>query len=329
MQFDVYCPNTTISDVTDYIVDIICDGIEKAGHKIERVMRMDRTKGNKNRGIVVIDAFNAIKARSAGYKFIIYWVQGIIPEESFMRHQSYLRSTTLSCIERYALEKADLLLFVSKQMKEHYKKKYGFEPENYFIIPCFNEELKQQSFSDERYKSNIFLYAGRLSIWQCFERTLALYKKIEEQISGSKFLILTQEKDKAKELVLRIGIQNFEIDFVKTEELSERTKECKFGFCLRDKNEVNYVATPTKLSTYVSNGIMPIYSEAVGSFTEIAKGNPYCLCENDKGFWNKLETLCEKDIKGEEVYKSYEATFGKYYSKRNAVGGYRRQYRAA
>ena len=74
------------------------------------------------------------------------------------------------------------------------------------------------------------------------------------------------------------------------------------------------MATPTKLSDYIGNGIMPIFTKYIGDFAEISEGNPYCLCVETHDFWSKLEQLSMDQIYEEDLYNSFSKIFGDYYS---------------
>lgn len=229
MQFDLYYPDHATSDVTDGIVEVICDGVARAGHQMNQISKLKKQKqisfkhnifhkcrshrpkigdtndisgmnniSDMNKAIIVIDLISALKAKLCGYQFIICWVQGILPEESYYRHKSKLRFSILSAIEKMGLQATDIPIFTSAQMRSHYRRKYGIAKKIDYMIPCFNEEIHKDAFTDQRYQGNTFLYAGRLSVWQCFERTVALYKEIEKRIPDAKFLILTHEKEQAK-----------------------------------------------------------------------------------------------------------------------------------
>lgn len=53
--------------------------------------------------------------------------------------------------------------------------------------------------------------------------------------------------------------------------MTDTLRDVKFGFVLRDDIAVNNVATPTKLSSYLSAGVIPIYSSALKDFYEKTK----------------------------------------------------------
>ena len=66
---------------------------------------------------------------------------------------------------------------------------------NAFVMPCFNEEMDREQFLVHDYNDNVFIYAGTLAAWQCFEQTVRLYKQIEETYGNIvRFLVLTQQQ---------------------------------------------------------------------------------------------------------------------------------------
>ncbi len=314
MKFYIYNPDKNFTDVTAKYLSVICNSLEKKGNTCEETERLPTVPDEQKFGAVVVYAKHAIEARKKGYRPIIYWIQGIVPEESYMRNHSRVRKFVLSMIEKKALKSSDFVLYVSEKMEKHFWKKYQFRTTSSYIMPCFSKEFPLTTFNNERYKENVFLYVGRLSVWQCFEKTVQLYKEIEKHIEDTKFLVLTPQWKEAEEYLKQYGVKNYEVSYVVPEEMSKAIQYCKFGFCLRDEDVVNYVATPTKLSDYIGNGIIPIYTKYIGDFAEISKENPYCLCVEAPDFWSKLKQLSMGPVYGEDLYNSFSKTFGDYYS---------------
>jgi hypothetical protein len=191
-QFDIYNPYENQEVTVDYI-DVITQAIQKLDIDIEKIDDIIPQK-KSNKGILVIAVKDVIKARKAGYSYVMLWTQGIVPEESYMRHSSWLRYHVISFIEKKGLQKADYVFMVSQEMKRHFENKYKIELKNYYLMPCFNEELEKENFECHDYSKNVFGYAGSLSKWQCFEETTQIYKKIEHRHPEAKFKVLTKQK---------------------------------------------------------------------------------------------------------------------------------------
>lgn len=315
-MFQIYNPYTNYTVASDY-VDLVCKCLEDAGHITEKTKVLE--KDPQNEGVVVVAAKDATEAKKCGYSPVITWVQGISPEESYMRNKSIIRRTILSIFEKRGLFSSDMCIFVSEAMKEHFEKKYGFVPKHYYIMPCFNDEIEKDAFfSENKYANNTFVYAGGLQEWQCFDETARLYALVEKKCENTHFRVLTKDRETAEKIISEKGIKSFSIDCVPPEQMSDELKACKFGFALRRDNPVNNVATPTKLSNYVSRGTIPIVTDAIHDFYARAKDNEYCICVdlNDlEKSADEIARFCRKDISAEDVYAAFEKSFGNYYSR--------------
>lgn len=305
--------------VTSEYVNLLEDSLRTINIDTIKTNQLTKVKRSDRIGALVVLAKDAFIARMKGYRPIIYWKQGIDPEESFIRNSSHLRSLVLSIFDILGLRFTDALIVVSDRMVQYLKDKYRYSNNNYYVMPCFNSEINEDSFKYEgKYLNNIFLYAGGMQKWQCFYETAVLFKNIEEKYNKCHFRVLTKEKEEAEEIVKKVGIINYSIAYVEPEEISDEMKKAKFGFSLRENNIVNNVATPTKLSTYISNGVIPIYSSSLMSFHEMAANNPYCICVETNCLQDVDDIIkkCKEDIDSTEVLSSYKNTFGEYYSRK-------------
>lgn len=311
---DFYYPyNNTI--VTKNYINTVMSAFEKMGYELNAISSFkEKTHDN----IFVATVFDSIKAKKRGYKKVFLWVQGIIPEESFLRNKSHFRKWFLSRIEKKGLLLADFVFYVSSAMKDYVEKKYNYITKNYYIMPCFNDELHEEAFfTIDKYKNNTFLYAGSLDQWQCFKETLEIFKNISEKVDDCYLRILTKRKEEAEIAIQKIGIKNYSIDFVEPDKIGEEMKKIKFGFSLRRDDPVNQVSTPTKLSTYIAYGVLPIYSDCLLGFAEVAKDNPYCIrCNVDSNDLSAIIQMCKSEIDSNKVYEMMKRTFGSYYSTR-------------
>ncbi len=277
----------------------------------------DAFKMDKEEIIVVARIVEAYRLVRRGYKRVIMWFQGIEPEESYMAHHSKVRYWVLNHMEKKVLKYAFFCVFVSNEMIRHYKIKYGFhkEDKHFYIMPCQNTRLHPEAFEEqEKYKKNIFAYIGSMAVWQRFEDTVIAYKKLEESgIEDSEFRVYTAEKEVAKKLLLKHEVKNYHIDYVKNEDLPKELSLVKYGFILREDNAVNRVATPTKISTYLSCGLIPIYSMCLVDFDEMAKKMKYCICA-ENGIMEKVIEWNKFSIDKESIYNEYKSIFDKYYN---------------
>lgn len=268
--------------VTKNNFDIIAAASKDTGAKVHDFSSVKESLrlGNRNDLYVATASVDVIKLYLSGRRNIAFWIQGIIPEESMLRNRSYLRYYILSLLELMSLRLSSLCLPVSNAMIEHYNNKYHYNiSHKSYVFPCFNTTLKDWAFDvPGKYERNCFIYAGGLAKWQCFSETLDLYKKIESSgLPETKLIVMTKAKEVAIKEIKKRGIMNFEVDFTSSEELPEFLSKAKFGFVLRKENPINFVSTPTKISSYLSCGVIPICGSAVKSFLEISKATEYAI----------------------------------------------------
>lgn len=306
--------NEINATVTSFYMDIIAKAYEDLGARVRLIhdwRDYSPAKGDITLVSTCTDALKPLLCRQT----YIWWVQGTFPEENFYRRHSKIKFWVLSALEKIAIRNASFVFYVSKYMKMHYEKKYRVNTDTKsYIMPCSNEVLHPECFGESRYKKNVFCYAGSFSTWQCVGQTLDLYKKIEEIFPDSKLLMLVQDHDKAEQMLREREIKNYEIDFVPVEQLQERMKEVKYGFIIREDEILNRVATPTKLSTYMANGIIPIYSSCLEGLNEVVGDSKYVVRLNDFEDINPIIASIRQEIDAEDVREDYKIHFEKYYT---------------
>jgi hypothetical protein len=310
--------------VTEYYYDLIRESISKI--KETRVLVhddiLDVICKARSHWYVVGHEIDYLKLFIVGKRQIIIWKQGAGPEESFQRNNSITRYYVRNVIDKISIKYASFIITVSNELSKHLANKHliDFKKRNY-IIPCFNTNINKKSFvSTNKYKNNVFCYAGRLSIYQCFEESLDLYKKIEESgLNGVKLLVLTPEIDKALDVIRRKNITNYIVKYVNHTELPTALKDVKYGFALRDENVINKVATPTKLSTYMANGVIPIVRNTIGDFSKVIHSYKYFLRLSEISDVDDILASAKEAIEWEEVYSEYYKIFDKYYNRKEYV----------
>ncbi len=313
-------------DAIDFYMRIVADAITAMGESSIHVEEYNQL--NHQDKIVTVLARDFAKLwRRRRIHPIINWFQGIAPEETKLGLQSNgfkLKKALFRFLvtenEKFVLNKSLLNIFVSETMREHYEKKYGYNKNNYFIMPCFNQFIHAPAFTDKKYSKPTFVYTGNLSSWQCFEPMLNLFKRIKDNIPDAELTIYTRDQEKARILLTKYGIEAA-VKYVPYMQLNEEIKDYKYGFIIREDIEVNRVATPTKMSSYLANGIIPVYSDVVGAFKESISCMHYSipLAPITNSGIEKLFALEKTEIKGEDVFYEYKKLFDSYYNREKYV----------
>lgn len=306
------------NDATDYYVGIIRKALINKGFKVDIITEIKNLDKKDKVLTITLKAFLFTWLRNPK-QFIIHWFQGVTPEEVLMLFSSsFLQKTKkymyLTLVERLVLRFSKVNFFVSDAMHAHYNKKYNYALNNYIIMPCYNQHLNEHAFFDEKYKVPSFVYAGSLAKWQCIEKTLMIFKQVQEKIPESQMYIYTSEQENAYKLIKRYNVKNIFVDYVSYEILNEKIQDFKYGFLIRDDILVNQVATPTKMNGYLANGVIPIYSNIIKDFQKNLKGK-YLLDVKDeydavaKIISFELNCVCPVDVMNE-----YSQFFEEYYS---------------
>lgn len=314
-----------IRNVTEYYYHIILSGLRKGGTEIIELnapVGKSKIEVPKSDYLLITDLYDFLKLYLKGYRNFIYWFQGITPEEHYMVRHSKLKYYVFSFLERLALKTSKYRIGVSKYLFDHYNKKYGLKIkfDDVFIMPCYNSELCPENFRKSgKYEKNVFCFAGGMQPWQGFEDILKIYSRIEKQYSNVFLKVYSKELDAAKELISKYDLKNYSLDCVPQEEMEQVLADCKFGFIIRADDIINNVATPTKLATYIGNGIIPVYTSTIHAFRDLNTKYDYLCCLDDVNDLSPLETLLDKKIEGEDLLGVYSKLFDEYFNTKDYI----------
>lgn len=310
--------------VTDWYIHSIGEIFSFMGANVRYVPDCTHSGDPKRDLYFVSEAKSAAILAVRGCKRLVYWAQGIAPEEDYLRFGSKTRRFALSVCEKTALRHARCVFMVSDVMRRHFERKYRFDlASKTFVAPCCNETLHPESFlSSGKYEHPVFSYAGGLSKYQCIDAMLGLFANIQARIPGAELLFYTWDTDKANELVVSHGLSNVTVASKKQDELPAALSRAKYGFVIRDDIAVNRVATPTKISTYMSNGVIPVVSNCVKDFAEASRGLEHAICCPDDDMVRAICDLESREIDADKILGEYHGFFDGYFDlekKRNAM----------
>lgn len=304
-------PNTAV--IKNYL-EVIGESLEQCGYKCEYIKQIDGSI-NKKDLIVFPIAHDAFRYYFKGYKNIGLWQQGATADESYMRHKSKLRYNMLNFFDCFVMKKSKFILFVSEYMCKHYEKlsKRSLSEKSY-IMPCYNEQYDEKTIEKKDYTKRVFTYVGSLSVWQCFEQTVELYLQIEKYFPDASLKVLTFQVDEARKILEEKGVKNYEVKCVTPDKVNEEILETTYGFVVREDNVVNRVATPTKFSSYLAAGVLPIYSSCLRDFHVHAEEKSFAFALNPGDDFEKLVQYLNRDIDKDTIRREIEELFDTYYS---------------
>ena len=303
-------PNVVVLNV---YLDVIKEALVRLNYECEYIK--DFNEVSKKDLIVFPMGKDAFKYYFKGYLNFILWQQGATGAESFMRHSSKIRSGILNYMDCFAMKKAKMIFYVSQYMQEYYEKMAhtSFEHKAY-VMKCLNEVLDKELLEKKDYSKEVLRYVGSLDLWQCFNETVDIYAEIEKRIPDVVFKVLTFNTEKAKEIIKAKNIKNYSVACVPKEQVKSELENATYGFIIRHDIEVNRVATPTKISSYLSAGVLPIYSTCLKDFHAQAHGKAFAYALNPKEDIDGLIQFINSDLDKSLVQQEINDLFSTYYS---------------
>lgn len=201
---------------------------------------------------------------------IIFWIQGLVAEESLLKNNSKTRFFLLKLIEKICLFFSDAYIYVSPYMRDYYSKISFVKHKPSLIIPCISDlnyvRIKKTPYS--------FCYLGGMSKWQNFPQIIEMMSRIDKKHPHSIFKIATNEVDICRKTILQYGSQDL-INKIQVTSLSSKEEvenfleDCEYGFLIRDDILVNHVSSPIKMAEYLSCGVNVISTSAIRSYSSL------------------------------------------------------------
>ncbi len=252
-----------------------------------------------------------------GHRNLVYWYQGVTPEENFLLFKKKWKYYVYSYIEKLSLKVVKHKIGVSTYIFKHFEKKYKIElkKSELFVMPCFNSIFNEENFSvPGKYEKNIFCYAGSTRAWQGIDKFLSLYAEIEKKYENVFLKIYSNDIYLVNQLAKETGIKNYMIDCVSPDQIDDALSDCKFGFIIRDDDIINNVATPTKFATYLANGIIPIYSSSIHSYRDLSSKYRFLCCVDNDIAIDNIMPYMNNNVDKEEIKKEYKKIFNDFYN---------------
>lgn len=301
-------------EVTRDYLNVIGAALHQVDLSCQYVNTMDGVP--KKAFVMFVAGVDAFKYYLQGYHNIILWQQGATGAESFMRNSSKLRRAVLNHMDCFLMKKAKMIFYVSEYMLEYYERmaKKSFRQKAY-VMPCFNEELDEEVLASKDYSRKIFTYVGSLDVWQCFDETASIYEQIEKRIPDAFFKVLTFHTEKAEQIIQQHNIRNYSVACVPKEQVKSELENATYGFIIRHDIDVNRVATPTKISSYLSAGVLPIYSTSLKDFHAHAEQKKFAYALEPDGDIQGLLDYVNNGVNKEIVNREIKDLFSTYYSK--------------
>lgn len=319
----LYLPQRNYNmNALDFYIQVMEEAFARNGEHVKRVDNLECVKRGDKVVVITVNDCARVLLKKRGVK-VYTWYQGIAPEEMAFNAvgiNKVIQYIKWSLCDILSLWGSRANLYVSEAMAKHYRRKYLFFRNNYEVMPCFNQKLEENAFVQKKYESPSFVYSGSIAKWQCFDRTVTIFKQIQDAIPSARLSVFTDMISEAKSIVEKEGLTNVDIRNVPYQELPAEMIKFKYGFLIRENHPLNQVATPTKMSSYIGCGIIPIFSPVIGDFNARLGGLKYIVRAGSLDeLISKLKELEGAQIKAEDILSEYKMVFEDYYCREKYV----------
>lgn len=327
-MYKLYLQEGDSNQATQFYINIIVAAVEQRFGKV--VVVHDVKQINKEDIVIVVAMYSLIAIiRNRFRQKFIYWFQGVHAEEvTFgvrkISLRMLLRKYYMAFWEGFCLHRSKFNFMVSHKMLDFYRRKYHYKKNNFFIMPCYNQEISKQAFfRKEKYSNPSIVYAGGMLPWQCVDELFQLYEKLKSKLPQATLTILTKDSRTVLDYIKKYNASDVYVDYVNLEELNDYMSKFKYGFLLRSDDIVNNVATPTKFNSYLSVGVIPIVSKTIHAFRQIITDMQFCISSKDEkdldSVVNQIVQMEKKQISGEDVFVEYKEIFDTYFNTKNHI----------
>ena len=193
---------------------------------------------------------------------------------------NFLNRALINYSNKIIYRHSDLIFLVSNYLKERVCDDYKFNTNNAFVFPTFVADHKFDFNEDNRRcirnalgftdKDVVILYSGSLGKYQNLETIFSAMKKSLNP--HLKMLVLTREKEiTALVRKYELGEDKVKIKSIGYEQIEKYYHGADLGILIRDNDETNKSAAPTKFSEYVNAGLGLIINSIDADYIRIFK----------------------------------------------------------
>lgn len=180
-------------------------------------------------------------------------------------------------IDNYVVKKSDQIFCVSHNFKKFLIDNYGAISEKITIIPtCI--DYKKQDFNNDITKKElgfldeiIIVYCGGAQMWQMPDELVRTFIKIKDIFKNAKFLIISKDKDNFIYYLNKnkVNENDYKIVSCKHNEVYKYLSIADLAMLIRENNQVNSVASPTKFAEYISCNVPVVITKGIGDLDSI------------------------------------------------------------
>ncbi len=184
-------------------------------------------------------------------------LHGVVPEE-FIHAGDEHHSRVFGFWEKFAVEKASMLVVVTQVLADHITVKYGDSPtRRYAYYPMLPQTGRWNVSGTNGSVRDGIIYCGSLFKWQQVDKMLDF---VHRDAGKHRITFLVPQPDVVKQMYRDLFREDFPgtVSSAPSHEVAGWYASHSYGLILREKTIVNLAACPTKLVEYLQNGLVPI-----------------------------------------------------------------------
>jgi glycosyltransferase involved in cell wall biosynthesis len=183
------------------------------------------------------------------------------------------------CRVRAARAACDRAIFVTQALRERLVG-HALE-ERSEIIPggadselfFFSPELREQARAELGWPESapVLVYSGGLARYQCFEESVALFRRLRDELPTLRLLVVTPRPEAARPALAGLPDDAYALRSARLEEVNAWLNAADAGLLLRRPDPLNAVAFPTKFAEYGMAGLPVLMTDAVPEAAAVAR----------------------------------------------------------
>jgi hypothetical protein len=145
---------------------------------------------------------------------------------------------------------------------------------------------------------------------------LEVFQQVQANLPHATLTVLSVDEAIARSVVERSGVRNVTVGKVPLDQLQAAIRDHKYGFVLRREHVINAVATPTKTSSYMAAGIIPITTAAVRDFTARLRPLQHAIVSNSLSATDIAKAILEferRQLEPLAIEAEYSKLFADYF----------------
>ncbi len=195
-------------------------------------------------------------------------------------------------IEPHVVNHADFRLAVSNNLIAYWQKHFFYQSNQHVVIPCtiskknIATQLDEIVIVDDRkqfgFSNNdvIMVFSGSNFGWQSFD-LIRQFCEVQLNFDERIKIVFLSKEDAAINELIRKYKDRIICKWLAFDEVLDFLRMCDYGILLRESNDTNNVASPTKFAEYLAAGLSVIVSDNLEFSKLVTDNNCGIIINND------------------------------------------------